>query len=98
MKQESLAFMPRSVKGSGSVAELIKIGIQRRVEMAKKPDRVWTVLVQEPEIPFEPVHFENAFLEDYVHDWDWRNGWFRYYGCARGEHEDVTIFVEYADG
>lgn len=39
------------------------------------PKRVWTLFRHEeemdaPTFPFRPVHRVNAFLEDYVHDWN----------------------------
>lgn len=40
-----------------------------------KPKRVWTLFRHEdamdvPTLPFVPSHRINAFLEDYVHDWN----------------------------
>jgi len=32
-----------------------------------------------PKLPFTPVHTENAFLEDHVHDYVLRQGQFHYY-------------------
>ena len=47
----------------------------RPVSCERKPDRVWTLHAYEegkpPTLPFGPRHHENAFLEDYVHDWNW---------------------------
>lgn len=52
--------------------------------LEKQPRRVWTVLTtfeqdKPPTLPFYPVHNQTAFLEDWVHDWNWDNGKFRYY-------------------
>lgn len=39
------------------------------------PDRVWTLYNEinestPPTLPIVPVHRQNSFLEDYVHDWN----------------------------
>ncbi len=44
-----------------------------------KPTRVWTILDDaKPTLPMVPVHNVNAFLEDFMHDWNWRNAKLRY--------------------
>jgi hypothetical protein len=40
-----------------------------------RPKKIWTLFRHEaesdsPSLPFRPVHRVNAFLEDYVHDWN----------------------------
>lgn len=50
----------------------------------KKPDRLWTLYEElysnkKPELPYKPEHLKNAFLEDYVYDWDINNGFLHYY-------------------
>ena len=41
----------------------------------KKPKWLWSLIGEKkeekkPKIPFIPIHRKNAFLEDYLHDWD----------------------------
>lgn len=48
------------------------------VPCAEEPSRVWTLFNETdesnpPALPIGPVHRVNAFAEDYVHDWNWRN-------------------------
>lgn len=69
------------------------------VRLAKKPDRVWTLSghrdqSQPPTLPFYPTHGYDAFLDDYVHDWNWRSGVFRYY--SRVANGPVWLLLEYA--
>lgn len=62
--------------------------------------RVWTLYSTDPnvrpELPMQPVHHHNAFLEDYVHDWNLNGGVFRYY--SRAVHSKVWILVETLKG
>ncbi len=46
--------------------------------------RIWTLYQHmdpdvKPELPYTPTHGMNAFLEDYVHDWNHQKGVLRYY-------------------
>lgn len=36
------------------------------------------------------THRENVFIDDHVHDWNWRDGKFRYYARA-GEVRDIVV-------
>lgn len=74
----------------------------RVLSLPRKPYRVWTVIstMSEdpgvvPPLPMTPIHGFNAFLEDYVHDWNWANGKFRYY--SRVALHNIWILVEYSD-
>ena len=50
------------------------------VPAAEKPDRVWSLCVADtPKLPFVPVHWQNAMLEDEGHDWSWSGGILRIY-------------------
>ena len=80
--------------------ELHWVPESRKVSMptGERPYRVWTIYgTDSPKLPFTPVHNENAFLEDYVHDWNLRQtllGWvLNYY--SRVAHHDVWILVEF---
>jgi hypothetical protein len=73
---------------------------QRSIAVAKKPSTVWTLYTQRgeadrPAIPFKPQHNVNAFLEDYVHDWEWANGKLRYYSRVVGAQDGVWLLLEY---
>lgn len=68
--------------------------------VAERPSRVWTLFREcdessVPSLPIVPVHRVNAFMEDYVHDWDWNSGTFRYY--SRITDEPVWILLEYKE-
>lgn len=62
-------WIPAGQPGAGCVNRA------KRVPIAERPGRVWTLYredneSQPPQLPFVPVHNTNAFLEDYVHDWN----------------------------
>ena len=68
------------------------------VRLAEKPDRVWTLYgdydeQHKPQLPFAPMHLHGAFMEDYVHDWNWRGGVFRYY--SRVVNGPTWVLLEY---
>ncbi len=74
------------------------------VPCAEKPTRIWTLFREEteskpPALPIIPVHMENAFLEDHVHDWNWhgklgpRPAQLDYY--SRVSDRPVWILLEY---
>jgi len=70
------------------------------VNMERKPKRVWTlykVQSQEdlPTLPMVPRHMDNAFLEDYVHDWNWSKGRFKY--SSRGSHGEQWLLLEFEE-
>lgn len=58
--------------------EILWVPSSRLVEVNftrdNRPFRVWSLHENDPskkpELPFNPVHHHNAFLEDYVHDWN----------------------------
>jgi hypothetical protein len=59
--------------------------------------RVWTLYPYSdpdvrPELPYQPVHNVNAFLEDYVHDWTHRQGILQYGSRVSGGK--IWILVE----
>lgn len=77
----------RAVKASGLV----------KIPLSRQPVRVATLL---DERAFKRdqflIHNRTVFLEDRIHDWDWRDGAFRYYtrvaDCA-----DVLVVYQIAD-
>lgn len=65
-----------------------------------QPKRVWTLFrecdeASKPVLPIVPIHRANAFLEDYVHDWNIHNGMFQY--GSRVTDEPVWVLLEYDD-
>ncbi len=76
--------------------KLLWMGTTRIAQIDKCPTRVWTLLCQEkPDLPIKPVHFENAFLEDRHHDWEFLNdGRLKYF--SRVSDGDVWLLLEYA--
>jgi len=67
----------------------------------KKPIRLWSLVREsdrrrKPELPIEPVHLENAFLEDRIHDWDINKGYLRYY--SRVSEGGLWILLEFEKG
>lgn len=74
----------RDLKASG----LIKI------PLARQPVRVGTLL-DEGVFKQEQfmIHNRTVFLEDRIHDWDWRDGEFRYYTRVA---EKADVLVVYA--
>jgi hypothetical protein len=67
------------------------------VPLDEKPDRVWTLYAHTseehpPKLPFQASHLNGAFLEDYVHDWDWRGG--KFYYRSRVADRPVWVLLE----
>lgn len=81
--------------------ELHWVDSSRRVSLPGKPKRVWTVIDQtlpfsKPELPMTPVHLQNAFMEDHVHDWTMVSPTtMQYY--SRVAKDSVWILCEFED-
>jgi len=61
------------------------------------PDRVWTLFKftdenVKPDLPFDPVHWQTAFLESKIHDWDIIDNVFQYRGRNNGK---VWVLFEF---
>ena len=85
-----IKWVPDSSRITGGVFEPMKLKI--------KPLRVYTLFNEttksrKPKLPITPVHRENCFYEDWIHDWNFHNGQFRYY--TRVMDCSVWILVEY---
>lgn len=71
------------------------------VEGGKRPTRLWTLYAHTdpnvaPTLPYIPVHLNGAFLEDYVHDWDWNEtGVIRYYSRVISAMDGVWLLLEW---
>lgn len=65
----------------------------------REPKRLWTLIRESqgatPVLPYVPVHNQNAFLEDKIHDWNFANGKLRYYSRVVNAHEGVWLLLEY---
>ena len=62
--------------------------------------RIWTLYTHmdpdaPPQLPIVPRHMFNAFLEDYIHDWNHTSGRLRYY--SRGVESRVWILIEHLE-
>lgn len=74
----------RNVKANG----LIHIPLERQ------PVRVATLLNEQMFLRDHfLVHNQTVFLEDRVHDWDWRDGKFRYYTRIAEEADVLVVYV-----
>lgn len=70
------------------------------IDLDEKPDWLWTLVLErdersEPALPITPVHGRNAFLEDIMHDWNWRNGKLRYNNGI--PNSGVWLLLEYEE-
>lgn len=77
----------RDVKASGL----------NKIPLPRQPVRVAT-LMDEDAFKRDQfmIHNRTVFLEDRMHDWDWRDGEFRYYTRV-ADRADVLVVYEIAD-
>jgi hypothetical protein len=66
----------------------------------KEPNRVWTLyhetdFSKTPLLPINPVHNHNAFLEDWMHDWNVHGDKFFYFTRIMGR--GVWVLFEYTE-
>jgi hypothetical protein len=75
----------------------VKVSGLTKIPMERQPVRVATLL---DEKAFNEdqylIHHKTVFLEDRVHDWDWRSGQFRYYTRV-ADVADVLVVYEIED-
>lgn len=75
-----------------------------KIQPSAKPIRVAFLLDERKFVDSGGLisHHDTLFLEDTVHDWDWHNGVFYYYGHAMGVEEvgDIVVVLteEYREG
>jgi hypothetical protein len=75
----------------------------RPVPLAMCPDRVWTLFREEdetkpPVLPLLPLHGRTGFLEDKIHDWDWRpTSGGTFYFHSRIADRPVWVLLEYKE-
>jgi hypothetical protein len=71
----------REVKASGRV----------KIPLAREPQRVATIINEQAFLVDGAMdHNRTVFLEDRMHDWDWRNGFLTYYTRV-AEVADIVI-------
>jgi hypothetical protein len=64
-----------------------KVKIAPILYNGEKPKYLWTLINEvysnkKPQLPIKPIHFENAFLESYIHDWDIVENYIHYNSSA----------------
>lgn len=74
----------------------VKASGLKKIPMERKPIRVATIVSHEKfeELDHQMVHWVTVFFEDKMHDWDWRDGEFRYYTRVA---ETADVLVVYAE-
>lgn len=67
-----------------------------RTPVAERPEQVWTLLDEPGFEKIGLVHWRTGFIEDQMHDWDWRDGHLRFYAHSsdRGELVDLVLVYE----
>jgi hypothetical protein len=66
------------------------------IPLAEKPVRVATIINENSFLENQYlIHNKNVFLEDFIHDWNWQDGKFRYYTRVATK-ADVLIVYEQA--
>lgn len=75
---------------------------RRQVEVGgcKRPQRVWTLCLNleesnKPELPYSPRHHHNAFIEEHLHDWNYRNGMLTYYSRTMDVKRGCWLLIEW---
>jgi hypothetical protein len=65
-------------------------------DVPKRPIRVATMIDEKAfvESGHKLVHNETVFLEDFVHDWNWSAGKFRYYTRISESSDVLLIYAE----
>ncbi len=69
----------------------------KKTRLERKPIRVATIIDEDEFVRSGGVlaHNRSVFLEDRIHDWDWSDGWLRYYTRVAEDAADiVVVFAE----
>lgn len=66
------------------------------MQLDRKPHRVATLINEKEFVDsgHQIIHNRTVFLEDYVHDWDWSKGRFRYYTRVADKADVLIIYAE----
>ena len=64
--------------------------------LAERPKQVWTLLNEAMFNEIGLKHWYSAFIEDPIHDWDWRDGVLYFYGHSGepGDKHDLVVVYE----
>lgn len=73
-----------------------------KVSMPEKPLQVWTIYdldLDKAKTAIDTrglIHNQTAFVDDRMHDWDWKDGIFRFYSHSghKGEKHNLAIVYE----
>lgn len=72
-----------------------------KIALPRRPRCVATLLNEEKlkQSGGALIHLSTVFLDERMHDWDWKNGLFRYYSHAArvGEKAGVVIVYEFVN-
>ena len=65
-----------------------------KIPLTRKPVRVGT-LINEEEFKRDQylIHNRTVFFEDRIHDWDWKDGQFRYYTRVAEVADVVVVYA-----
>lgn len=66
------------------------------IPLVRRPHRVATLINEQAFVDggHQIVHNHTVFLEDYVHDWNWSDGKFRYYTRVAEKADVLIIYAE----
>ena len=75
----------------------VKASCLVKIPLARKPVRLGTLMDEALFIGLggEIIHDKTIFIDDRNHDWDWDNGFLRYFSHAVGVGDIVDIVVIY---
>lgn len=61
--------------------------------------RVWSVFPQMKEDlqKHGPIHLQNSFMEDYMHDWNVKGGKFRMNTRTHDRGADALLYIQFKD-
>ena len=63
------------------------------IPLAEKPVRVATIINEQSFLENQfLIHHKNVFLEDYIHDWNWQDGKFRYYTRVATKADVLLVY------
>lgn len=66
------------------------------ISLERKPHRVATLIDEKEFIAsgHQVIHNRTVFIEDYLHDWNWAKGKFRYYTRVAEKADVLIIYAE----
>lgn len=93
--RQTLVFVEFQSRKPGAVSARAK---PVALDSTERPARLWTLIdchdkQHPPALPFVPVHLQNAFMEDHIHDWRLSGSTLSYY--SRVMDRGVWVLLEY---